>query len=71
VILVGTSMVLGAIGYFAWVLEIQEAFLFYPFFFGFFTYHAWIQLEWEKIEPREAGIQSEIPAPQDSPTQAA
>jgi UDP-GlcNAc:undecaprenyl-phosphate GlcNAc-1-phosphate transferase len=69
-ILVGLSVLFGAIGYFAWIFHVQEAFLFYPFFFGFFAYHAWIQREWEKIERRDAGIKSEIPEPTDHPPQA-
>ncbi len=61
-ILVGISVLLGAVGYFAWVLKLPEAVLFYPFFFGFFAYHAWIQREWEKVERREAGEPSELPS---------
>lgn len=60
-ILVAVSVLFGAVGYFAWLLGIQEAFLFYPFFFGFFAYHAWIQREWEKVDRREAGLPSELP----------
>ena len=60
-ILVGISVAFGAIGYFAWLFKIREAFLFYPFFFGFFAYHAWIGREWERIERREAGMPSTLP----------
>jgi UDP-GlcNAc:undecaprenyl-phosphate GlcNAc-1-phosphate transferase len=70
-ILVGASVVFGAVGHFAWLFKAPEAVLFYPFFFGFFAYHAWIQREWEKIERRDAGIPSAIPDGKDSPTQAA
>lgn len=71
-ILVGVSVICGAIGYFAWLLKLQEAALFYPFFFGFFAYHAWIQREWEKIERREAGAPSQLPQDEkDSPAPAA
>lgn len=70
-ILVGASVVFGAVGHFAWLFKVPEAVLFYPFFFGFFAYHAWIQREWEKIERRDAGIPSAIPDDKDSPTQAA
>ena len=66
-ILVGLSVAFGAIGYFAWLLKVREAFLFYPFFFGFFAYHAWIGREWERIERREAGIPSEIPEDKAAP----
>lgn len=70
-ILVGVSVIFGAVGYFAWLLKVPEAALFYPFFFGFFAYHAWIQQEWEKIERREAGIPSQIPQDKENPTQPA
>jgi UDP-GlcNAc:undecaprenyl-phosphate GlcNAc-1-phosphate transferase len=70
-ILVGISVAFGAVGFNAWLLKAPEAFLFYPFFFGFFAYHAWIQQEWEKIERRDAGIPSGIPESKESPTQAA
>lgn len=70
-ILVGVSVIFGAIGYSAWLLKMQEAVLFYPFFFGFFAYHAWIQREWEKIERREAGVPSQLPREKDSPAPAA
>lgn len=60
-ILVGASVACGAVGYFAWLFKVPEAVLFYPFFFGFFAYHAWIQREWEKVERRLAGIPSVLP----------
>lgn len=66
-ILVGVSIVFGGIGYFAWLFKVQEAILFYPFFFGFFAYHAWIQREWEKIKRREAGVPPAILEEKDSP----
>lgn len=70
-ILVGVSVVFGAAGYFAWIFKVQEAVLFYPFFFGFFAYHAWIQREWGKIERREAGLPSQLPKEKDNPAPAA
>jgi UDP-GlcNAc:undecaprenyl-phosphate GlcNAc-1-phosphate transferase len=70
-ILVGVSVLFGAVGYFAWIFKAREAALFYPFFFGFFAYHAWIQREWEKIERRETGISPEVPENKENPTQAA
>jgi UDP-GlcNAc:undecaprenyl-phosphate GlcNAc-1-phosphate transferase len=53
-ILVGLSGLAGAIGYFGWRLQVPEAVLFYPFFFGFFTYHYWIQRAWKKLEQEQA-----------------
>jgi UDP-GlcNAc:undecaprenyl-phosphate GlcNAc-1-phosphate transferase len=49
-IMVGLSAIFGAVGYFGWRLEVPEAVLFYPFFFGFFAYHFWIQRAWKKLE---------------------
>lgn len=66
-ILVGVSVVFGAIGYLAWLLQAREAVLFYPFFFGFFAYHAWISREWERIERRQAGVPSELPEEEQAP----
>lgn len=63
-ILVLVSMACGAVGYAGWRFRVEEAMLFYPFFFGFFAYHAWIQREWEKVERRLAGIPSELPQSQ-------
>jgi UDP-GlcNAc:undecaprenyl-phosphate/decaprenyl-phosphate GlcNAc-1-phosphate transferase len=49
-ILVGVSVVFGAVGYFAWRLDVPEPFLFWPFAAGFFAYHAWIGRAWTKLE---------------------
>ncbi len=54
-ILVGLSALFGAVGYFGWRLKVPEAVLFYPFFFGFFAYHFWIQRAWKKLEQDQAG----------------
>ena len=69
-ILVGISAICGAVGYVAWILRVPESALFYPFFFGFFAYHAWIQREWERIARRLAGIPSELPEPKEKPATA-
>lgn len=53
-ILVSLSGLFGAIGFAAWRLAIPEHFLFWPFFFGFFAYHAWIQHAWRKLETENA-----------------
>jgi UDP-GlcNAc:undecaprenyl-phosphate GlcNAc-1-phosphate transferase len=45
-ILVGISALSGAVGFTAWRLELPEPVLFWPFFLGFFAYHAWIQRAW-------------------------
>lgn len=49
-ILVGLSALCGAVGYFGWRLNVPEAYLFYPFFFGYFAYHSWIQRAWAELE---------------------
>jgi len=49
-IMVGLSGMFGAVGYFGWRFNVPEAVLFYPFFFGFFAYHFWIQRAWKKLE---------------------
>ena len=67
-ILVAASAAFGAVGYAGWYFNVPESVLFYPFFFGFFAYHAWIQREWEKIERRLAGIPSVLPQPQKEKT---
>ena len=48
-ILVGSSAVFGAVGYFAWVFKVGEAALFYSFFFGFFIFHGWMERAWAKL----------------------
>lgn len=49
-ILAGASVLCGAVGYFGWRLGVPDAALFWPFFFGFFAYHAWIQAAWKRLE---------------------
>ncbi|HSN22217.1 MAG TPA: MraY family glycosyltransferase [Usitatibacter sp.] len=48
-LLVGVSTLFGAVGFAGWRLAMPEAALFWPFFFGFFAYHAWIQRAWKKV----------------------
>jgi UDP-GlcNAc:undecaprenyl-phosphate GlcNAc-1-phosphate transferase len=55
-IMVGLSGGFGAVGYFGWRLEVPEPALFYPFFFGFFVYHLWIQRGWKKLEEKNKSI---------------
>jgi UDP-GlcNAc:undecaprenyl-phosphate/decaprenyl-phosphate GlcNAc-1-phosphate transferase len=49
-VLVGLSGAFGAVGYFGWRLGVPEPYLFWPFFFGFFAYHTWIQWAWRKLD---------------------
>ena len=53
-ILTAMSVLFGAVGYFGWRLELPEAALFWPFFFGFFLYHAWIKRAWARLERTQA-----------------
>jgi UDP-GlcNAc:undecaprenyl-phosphate GlcNAc-1-phosphate transferase len=69
-VLVSVSLAFGGVGYAGWRFGVEESVLFYPFFFGFFAYHAWIQREWEKIERRLAGIPSVIPQLKEKPAPA-
>jgi len=50
--LVALSFLFGAFGFFGWRLGLPEAALFWPFFFGFFVYHAWIQRAWRAIDSK-------------------
>ncbi|MEO7741954.1 MAG: MraY family glycosyltransferase [Usitatibacter sp.] len=52
-LLVSVSTLFGAVGYFGWRLGLPEAALFWPFFFGFFAYHFWIQREWRRLQSRQ------------------
>jgi UDP-GlcNAc:undecaprenyl-phosphate GlcNAc-1-phosphate transferase len=53
-LLVALSFLFGAIGFAAWRLRLPDAALFWPFFFGFFAYHAWIQRAWRRLESERA-----------------
>lgn len=48
-ILVSLSALFGAVGYFAWRLGVPEPALFWPFFLGFFAYHAWMTRAWKRL----------------------
>jgi UDP-GlcNAc:undecaprenyl-phosphate GlcNAc-1-phosphate transferase len=51
-ILVGLSLLFGAVGYFGWRIGAPEPILFWPFFFGFFGYHFWIKRAWKELDER-------------------
>ena len=55
--LVCISAIFGGVGYLGWYLQVPEKYLFFPFFFGFFAYHVWIQKAWAKIEAKAAVAQ--------------
>lgn len=48
--LTAISAACGAVGFAGWQLGVPEAALFWPFFFGFFAYHLWIQRAWNALE---------------------
>jgi UDP-GlcNAc:undecaprenyl-phosphate GlcNAc-1-phosphate transferase len=68
-ILVAVSAFFGAVGFAGWKAKVPEAALFWPFFFGFFAYHAWIQRAWRKLETRNAEV-SALPALDDEEVHA-
>jgi UDP-GlcNAc:undecaprenyl-phosphate GlcNAc-1-phosphate transferase len=49
VMLVAASALLGAVGFFGWLLRVPEPALFWIAFFGFLLYHAWIKEAWRKL----------------------
>lgn len=49
-ILVGLSAVFGAVGFIGAKLRVPDAWLFWPFFFGFFAYHFWIKHAWATLD---------------------
>lgn len=48
----GLSALFGAVGYLGWRMGVAEALLFWPFFFGFFAYHRWIQWAWKRLDQK-------------------
>jgi UDP-GlcNAc:undecaprenyl-phosphate/decaprenyl-phosphate GlcNAc-1-phosphate transferase len=54
-ILLSASALFGAVGFFGWRSGVAEPMLFWPFFFGYFAYHFWIQRAWKAVDAqREA-----------------
>lgn len=53
-ILVCASALFGAVGFLGWRLEVPEPVLFWPFFFGYFAYHFWIQRAWKAVDAARA-----------------
>jgi len=53
-ILVGVSILSGAIGFAGWRLGLRDSSLFWPFFFGYFAYHYWIKSAWRGIDRKRA-----------------
>ena len=51
--LVSIAIAFGAVGYFGWRLGLPDAALFWPFFFGFFAYHAGMQRAWSKLDAQQ------------------
>jgi UDP-GlcNAc:undecaprenyl-phosphate GlcNAc-1-phosphate transferase len=63
-ILVACSAAFGGVGYFGWRLGVPEPLLFWPFFFGFFTYHFWITKAWRKIDSQIAAANDSVLPPE-------
>jgi len=64
-ILVAVSALFGAVGFVGWRLKVPEAALFWPFFFGFFAYHAWIQRAWRRLDTAGAAAPSPLALEED------
>ena len=62
-ILIGLSALFGAVGYLAWRSGVPEPYLFWPFFFGFFGYHAWIRRAWQKLDEQRLLVETATFAP--------
>jgi UDP-GlcNAc:undecaprenyl-phosphate GlcNAc-1-phosphate transferase len=62
-VLVGCSTLFGAVGYFGWRLGVPDHYLFWPFFLGFFAYHAWIGRAWKKVDAEHRHVETATFAP--------
>jgi UDP-GlcNAc:undecaprenyl-phosphate GlcNAc-1-phosphate transferase len=69
-ILAGVSVTCGAVGYFGWRLGVPDAALFWPFFLGFFAYHAWIQRAWRRLESANTDAAPAMLARAEAPEEA-
>jgi UDP-GlcNAc:undecaprenyl-phosphate GlcNAc-1-phosphate transferase len=56
--LVIISALFGAVGFVGWRLHVPEPALFWPFFFGYFSYHWWIQRAWRAIDAKRGALRS-------------
>jgi UDP-GlcNAc:undecaprenyl-phosphate GlcNAc-1-phosphate transferase len=63
-LLVGCSIVSGAVGYFGWRRDLPDHYLFWPFFLGFFAYHFWITRAWRKIDLQRAAANDSVLPPE-------
>jgi UDP-GlcNAc:undecaprenyl-phosphate GlcNAc-1-phosphate transferase len=48
-ILAAVSLAFGAVGFAGWRAGVPQSLLFWPFFVGYFAYHAWIQRAWNRL----------------------
>ena len=55
-LLAAISIAFGAVGFSGWRLAVPEWALFWPFFFGYFAYHSWIQRAWKKLAIEERSL---------------
>jgi UDP-GlcNAc:undecaprenyl-phosphate/decaprenyl-phosphate GlcNAc-1-phosphate transferase len=61
-ILASASALFGAIGFCGWRLDVPEPLLFWPFFFGYFAYHAWIKRAWKALDAKRSAPAALNPA---------
>jgi UDP-GlcNAc:undecaprenyl-phosphate/decaprenyl-phosphate GlcNAc-1-phosphate transferase len=64
-LLICLSAAFGATGYAGWVYGLPESWLFWPFFFGFFAYHFWIQRAWRDLQQEKPPAAPAIAPPED------
>ena len=67
--LASISALCGATGYFGWKAGLPDPVLFWPFFFSYFAYHAWIQRAWRRLE--QAAVRDSLPLEGEKATQLA
>jgi UDP-GlcNAc:undecaprenyl-phosphate GlcNAc-1-phosphate transferase len=60
-LLVGASLLCGAVGVLGWRLGVSESLLFWPLFFGYFAYHFWIRRAWAALDARAAAPENGKP----------
>lgn len=53
-ILAAVSLAFGAVGFAGWRAGVPQSLLFWPFFLGYFAYHAWIQRAWDRLAAQDS-----------------
>jgi len=66
-ILAAASALFGAVGFAGWRLGVPESMLFWPFFFGYFAYHWWIQRAWRALDAQREALAATGPEERGQP----